>query len=201
MWRSWNLISQYFINIHFIEFVKVISGALFKYDHILIFSKDLEAAIPDLSSAQGPYVRKGAPGDIERGKKQINKYIWEFNCGDHDNVNDFFVYEQDGIIKHISWVYYQSDPNRIIKLARDEAEIKYSFTVEMFRGQSIYAAILVYIQKYLKERRYKRLFICASGKNVPSIRGIEKAGFIKTASLYLIKIFGVQMSRRFKFPR
>jgi RimJ/RimL family protein N-acetyltransferase len=45
------------------------------------------------------------------------------------------------------------------------------------------------------ELGYRRCFICVKSDNTTSIRGIEKAGFVRAGSTRLRKVFGVQVSR------
>lgn len=58
------------------------------------------------------------------------------------------------------------------------------FTHFDYRGKSIYSFVLNYIAKeMLLENKSKELFIIVNSTNISSIRGIEKAGFKKIASI------------------
>ncbi len=184
------------------EFVVLIFKSLFKIDHILIYSRDLTK---DIASSRnhtvGGYVKKGNQAAIESIRKNMHGPSWEFSCDIYDRVKDFFIYNQNGVIGHISWVYYKDDPNRILNLHDDEGEIKYSLTLPQFRGRGVYPTVLMAVQKYLKEQGYKRLFICTRQENLSSVRGIEKAGFSFVRKINLIKILGVQVSKRYATSR
>jgi len=143
------------------------------------------------------HITKGEQAELENARKRMVTPCWEFSCDLYDGVKDFFIYKDNGQIGHISWVYYRGDPNRIINLHIDEGEIKYSLTFPQFRGKGIYPATLIKIQRYLQENGYKRVFICVKVENLPSIRGIEKAGFSFVTKINLIKILGVQVNKRY----
>jgi RimJ/RimL family protein N-acetyltransferase len=172
--------------------------SLFKKERIAIYARELEVKKgAKLYSRLDNLISKGSLDDIEHARKTMHPLIWEFCCDRYDGVKDFFVYKKNGTIGHISWIYYKNDPNRILDLGTDEGEIKYSLTLPQFRGKGIYPAALLRIQQYLEERGYKRVYICAKHDNLPSIKGIEKAGFKFVTCIDLIKIGGIQLSKRY----
>ena len=172
--------------------------SLFKKERISIYAKELEAENgAKLYSGVDSFIGKGNLDEIEQARKSIQPSTWEFCCDLYDGVKDFFVYKKNGTIGHISWIYYKNDPNRILDLGTDEGEIKYSLTLPQFRGKGIYPATLLRIQQYLKEKGYKRVFICVKEDNLPSVKGIEKAGFKFVTGIDLIKIAGIQLSKRY----
>jgi|ERR1700690_3110810 len=182
------------------EIAALLLKFLFKKDYILVYVKELDSAIRVSSAVESnghKQIVKGDAGDLEIVRKNMAEIPWEFMCNIYDGVKDFFIYKDDGLIGHISWVYYRGDPNRIIDLAADEGEIKYSLTLPQFRGQGIYPAVLTRIQRVLLENGCKRAFICVKEDNQPSIRGIEKAGFKFLTRINLLKVLGVQISKRY----
>lgn len=173
--------------------------SLFKLERISIYSKELDTPINGSTEDSGfaNFIIKGNPDELEKARQGTQQPPWEF-CSDlYDGVKDFFIYKNNGAIGHISWIYYKNDPNRIIELNDDEGEIKYSLTLPQFRGKGIYPAALIKVQRYLKEHGYKRVYICVEHDNLPSIKGIEKAGFTFITSVNLIKIAGVQLSKKY----
>ena len=141
---------------------------------------------------------KGEVADLQHARHGMKTPPWEFSCDLYDQVKDFFIYkDKGGAIGHISWVYYRNDPNRIIRLGLHEGEIKYSLTLEPYRGKNLYPLTLIQIQKYLRGKGYRRVFICVEERNLPSIRGIEKAGFKTISRLQLIKVMGIQLSKKY----
>lgn len=182
------------------EIATLLFKFLFKKDRILIYVKELDSA---LSCASGSELKghmqiiQGDFNELNNVRKSMAEVPWEFMCNLYDGVKDFFIYNNNGVIGHISWVYYRGDPNRIIDLAVDEGEIKYSLTLPQFRGQGLYPAALTRILRFLQGKGCKRAFICVKEDNRPSIRGIEKAGFNLLTRIDLLKVFGLQLSRRY----
>jgi len=180
----------------FLEFVNFLCGSLFRNEKILIYCMSLK----DLDSEQGMRhsvpINKGMISDLESARKKLEKVPWEFKCDLYDGVQDFFTYKENGEIGHISWLYYEGDPNRILRLGDGEGEVKFCLTFPEHRGKGLYPAALQVIQGYLKEHGYRRCYICVKDDNVPSIRGIEKAGYRLAGSVRVRKVFGVQTSRR-----
>ena len=182
------------------EIAALLLQFIFKNDRILIYVKELDSDISFSSGAQSngyKQIVKGDSGDLEILRRNMTQVPWEFMCNLYDGVKDFFIYKDDGVIGHISWVYYRGDPNRIIDLAVDEGEIKYALTLPQFRGRGIYPAALIRIQRFLQENGCKRIFICVKEDNRPSIRGIEKAGFKFLTKIDLLKVLGIQLSKRY----
>jgi RimJ/RimL family protein N-acetyltransferase len=171
--------------------------ALFKAEKILIYVRELDAEILLISkSDMEDQIRKAEISKIDEIRKSMTSPLWEFCCDLYDRVTDCFVFINHDV-GHISWIYYKHHPNRLIDLGGDEGEIKYSFTHPDYRGRGLYPAALKKIQRYLFQNGYKRVFICVHEDNIPSIRGIEKAGFKVVKRMKLIKVMGIQISRKF----
>jgi RimJ/RimL family protein N-acetyltransferase len=175
-----------------------IMRSLFRNDLIAIYVTDFDsrASMAPVDEEQ-ELIRKGSGEDLRALTQMAGRAIWEFNRDRHDGVTDFFVCDAEGAIGHISWIYYRSSPNRVLNLANDEAEIKYSFTLEALRGRGLYPKTLRIIQAYLARSGFARVFICAHAGNHASIRGIEKAGFRLAARRRLVKVLGFQVTRRY----
>ncbi len=196
--RATKIVYRQFRNYRLPELIKMIFKSLFKVDQILIYSTD---SVSEIAASTNhdilEHIKKGDSATLEHNRKICAMPYWEFSMDLYDGVRDFFYYEMEGVIGHISWIYYKNDPNRIIKLGNDESEIKYSLTLPQFRGKGIYPATLAVIQRYLINQGYKRIFICVKQDNQPSIRGIIKAGFSFTGKIKLIKLLGIQVSRKY----
>ena len=180
------------------EIFRLLMNALFKSKRILVYVKELDNKInPQRCDELGKYIFKGQLDELKHFRSNMLSTSWEFYCDLYDGVNDFFIFKKNGVIGHISWIYYRQNPNRIIKLADYEAEIKYCLTVPKYRGRRLYPATLVKIQRYLKDKGYKRVFICVNLDNNASIRGIQKAEFEPIAKIKLIKFMGFQLNRKY----
>ncbi|HET6459784.1 MAG TPA: GNAT family N-acetyltransferase [Syntrophales bacterium] len=193
--------SQY-SNLGFREFSALVFRSLFKIERIAIYSSDLANEITrNDSHVDDGYIKKGDIADLALSRRTMAAPPWELSCDLYDGVKDHFIYKKNGVIGHISWIYYKNDPNRIIELRSDEGEVKYSLTLPEFRGKGIYPEALREVQRYLKEKGYKMLYICTREDNVASVRGIEKAGFTFIKRINLIKVLGMQVSKRYATGR
>lgn len=188
-------------NRSFLEFISVLLKSLFKVEKVLIYAKELDTNYNStVYSDLDKYIIKGDLNELESIRKNMVSPPWEFNCHLYDCVTDFFIYKNnEGVITHISWIYYMNNPNRIINLGKKECEIKYSLTLPHYRGKGMYPATLVKIQGYLKENGYRRVFICVNKDNISSIKGIEKTGFKFITNIILIKVIGFQYNKNFSF--
>jgi RimJ/RimL family protein N-acetyltransferase len=176
------------------EFASFLGQALFMDERIAIYVMSLDQVPADGAGAPVA-IRKGGAADLQAGRAALDRVPWELQCDIYDGVQDFFVHTDGAQIAHISWLYYRDDPNRILQLADSECEVKFCLTRPEFRGRGLYPAALTTIQQYLRQRGYKRCFICVKEGNEPSIRGIEKAGFQRVGSTRVRKALGVQVSR------
>lgn len=115
------------------------------------------------------------------------KKTLEYDCAiNHPIVHNVhgkresYVVTDLGKIVHKSFLYRDV---QIIKLIeRSGLVIGSCYTNETYRGQSIYPKVLSYIAKDNMASGDDMLMVVDSD-NVPSIRGIEKAGFVKLAHI------------------
>lgn len=105
----------------------------------------------------------------------------------------------DGKCIHRSWVVCTPqivNLHRFLKmrLLSDEAFIHYCETAEYARGKNIYPHVLTEIvDNFLSFKEKKTIYISADSKNLPSIKGIEKAGFEKIAKIGILVILGIKI--------
>lgn len=178
-----------------IEFVRFLRTALFMDEQILIYAKPLDRGVAgERPAVPGPIV-KGTQADLDHTRGRTGEVPWELQCDRYDGVRDFFVYKDEGTIGHISWLYYKDDPNRILQLREGECEVKFCLTVPGMRGKGLYPLALQAIQRYLSDGGYRTCFICVKSDNVPSIRGIERAGFRRFGAVRIRKVLGMQLTR------
>ena len=180
------------------DFIKLAGVSLFRNDSIIVYSLDLSnVCMKNQNCFEVFNIRKGNLLEIDRLRKNQKFAYWEFYCDKYDGVKDFYISVCEEVLQHISWIYYKEDPNRILRLGDYGAEIKYCLTIPEYRGKGIYPKVLTAIACYLKKMEFKHLFICVEKNNIPSIRGIEKAGFKVIKKIKLIKLFGVQLTKKF----
>ncbi|MFC1884333.1 hypothetical protein ACFL2O_06160 [Thermodesulfobacteriota bacterium] len=187
----------------FKESASLLLKALFKADRIDIYMNDLSNDYEKELPIEKTYnIDKGAAEDLKKWKKEYDPTPWELMVDEYDEIDDFFVCKtKDGRLAHISWIYSSKDKNRIMFLKIDEAEIKYSLTFPEFRGESLFPTTLLEIRRYLKKKGYKKLFINVLENNLASKRGISKAGFKKIAKMRLVKIMGIQLSKKYSYSK
>lgn len=143
-------------------------------------------------------IRKGGSEDLElvvglldymdesvaRGRAQR-----AFNKG-----AELFLAFSEGKLAHVCWVFYSPGVREIlvnVKLKSDEAHIATAYTSPEFRGNNIYPAVLQHILRYTTiEKGINRAYIASLPSNIASVRGIEKAGFSKVATIRGFMLFG-----------
>jgi len=93
----------------------------------------------------------------------------------------YFITE-NGVSVHSSFLFNKLN---ILKLIHKKGPaIGDCFTNPEFRGNSIYPFVISYISnEILIENKIKEVFIIVNSDNRSSIRGVEKAGFEKFASI------------------
>ena len=195
--KAFTVVRDHYRSLTPLEFARFVRGALFMDENILIYGKGLDRAIErsDRPKDAGGIV-KGTPADLEESRRQLGAgpVPWELQCDRYDGVRDFFVYKERGAIGHISWLYYPQDPNRILRLGEGECEVKFCLTTPDMRGRGLYPLALQAIQRHLADGGYRRCFICVKEDNLPSIRGIERAGFRRLGAVRIRKVLGVQVT-------
>jgi RimJ/RimL family protein N-acetyltransferase len=182
----------------FVDFLSVVKQSLFRDDPILIYALEtsqVERRGNNASSAMD--IRKGNILELEKNYCRFKSVPWEFQCHQYDGVKDFFIASNAEGVQHITWIYYQNDPNRFIRLGHGDAELKYALTLPLFRGQGLLPEVLKAVVRYLGQKGFKRAFTCVHIDNRPSIRGVEKAGFKFIDRIRLRKILGIQISKRY----
>ena len=182
--------------------IALFANTLFSTKKILVYSHLINSSRYNVTlPAQGVDIRKGRLHDILSAEIEIQPLPWEFQCHNYDGAQDFFVATYGSKILHISWIYYSGDRNRLLRLQKDEAEIKYCLTLPPARGKGIYPAVIKKIVQYLAESGIRQVFMCVYPDNYPSIRGIEKAMFRKIGNLRLSKVLGIQISGKLNTAR
>lgn len=172
--------------------------AMFRNDPILVFCLDIEnLEDSDSGDVSGLVIRKGEVSELDSLRMEMESVPWEFSCHTYDGVTDFFVGCDGSRIVSIVWIYYKDDPNRLLKLGSRDAELKYGLTLPEYRGRGLLPRILRAQSRFLRERGIRRMYACIHEQNRSSIRGTMKAGFKLAGKCRLLKLFGVQVSKRF----
>lgn len=202
MIRNLKILIKQASELSFAEFFYLISRTLFFNEPIIVYKLDLSTKVVQrFEQVDGVEIKKGNFDDLEQARQTLKPLPWEFQCHEFDGVEDFFVARDDGGVQHISWVYLHHDRNRLLTLGDREAEIKFCLTLPALRGRGIYPRVILLILNYLNLKGIHRVFMCVHRDNQPSIRGIEKAGFMRVSEVRLRKFMGIQISSRFDTSR
>lgn len=113
----------------------------------------------------------------------------------HNGDICFLVKDENGTLAHFSWVCFKKryieHVDYLLKLKEDEASVYNCYTFEKYRGFSIYPWALTNIQKFLKIKGIRNVYIEISMSNVASIMGAKKAGFMAIANIKYVCVFKV----------
>lgn len=98
----------------------------------------------------------------------------------------------DGVIAAYGWVSFDEEfigeQHLRLRLSADEAYIWNCVTLPAFRRNYLYSALLAYIVRKLFEERLSCVWIGADQDNLPSQRGIARAGFTCVADLLVARV-------------
>ena len=202
--RAIKLLSDLFKNHTFIDFIKTIKTAIFRNDLIYVFAIDTDALIQNgsgnslhgIDADHGVVIKKGDINELNDFCNRTGENAWEFKCYKYDGVKDFFIARDANTIRCITWIYRKDDFNRFLIMGEEDALLQYGLTLPQYRGQRLLPAVLQAIAKYLKNQGCKKVYVLIECRNNASIKGTTRAGFVKVGQMRLIKIFGIQISKK-----
>lgn len=183
-------------NYSFKDALSIIKATLYVNEPYYIYFLNTKYESYSDCQNNGIDIANGSLEEINEFKNALSIIPWEFQCHEHDGVNDFYIARENSVIQHISWLYYNSHHNRLLALGDNEVEVKYCLTLPRYRGRGVYPLVLKKILHDAKAKNINRVFMCVRQKNHPSIRGIEKAGFKRAGTFRLLRILGIQISCR-----
>jgi hypothetical protein len=123
----------------------------------------------------------------------IPEFKLEYPITFDSEISTFLVKDGDVVI-HKSKIFNRSLLLKSFGFKQPLMTIGDAFTDDNYRGKGIYPAVLERIVcKHLQEAS---LYLLVSPENIPSIRGIEKAGFSKKASLKCLKIGPIYLNKQ-----
>ena len=105
-----------------------------------------------------------------------------------------WIAESDGRMVHASWVETEAawvgEIGRYLVVPAGDAYIYESFTRPEMRGRGVYPAVLATVSEHLGGRGIRRLWIAVESTNQPSLRAIQKAGFIPSFEIAIERRWG-----------
>ena len=118
------------------------------------------------------------PAEEKSAKATAARFLfWLMTWG---KAKIYYIAGNDGEIQHTSYVLPKCA--KFPFMEKGSFEIGPCQTAEKFRGQGLYGKVLSYITS---EETYKnaRFYMIVEEQNKPSVRGIEKAGFVKSGTI------------------
>lgn len=105
--------------------------------------------------------------------------------------DEFFGWLVRGRVVSFGWVTYQDRAIGPIQLAQASGRaFLYNFhTLEGYRGQRLYPALLLAMRHVLGRERVTEFFIDVNVRNTASARGIAKGGFVPVAQVTFLTVF------------
>jgi len=102
----------------------------------------------------------------------------------------------DGKLAAYGWVSFQEEAigelSLRVRLFPGEAYIWNCVTLPEFRQHYLYTALLVFVVDELSAEHFSRVWIGADLENIPSQRGIARAGFIHIADLIVARVLALR---------
>ena len=200
--RGHTILRSQFATLSFKDFLFLVLRLAWTVQPVRVYARKLDNDdIPGREYVKEGSIIKLSLNELEEIRKRMQAPPWEFFCSLYDKVSDCFVFKtENNRIGHISWVYYKNDPNRMINLRGNEAEIKYSLTMEEHRGKGLFPAVLIEIQRHLKRNGYSRVYISVNEGNAPAITGVLKAGFACVGRVMFKRLMGMRLNKYYTGP-
>ncbi len=107
----------------------------------------------------------------------------------------YFVMNSDRQVLHFSYVQHQTRYKKILGEPVGVPLIGNCFTASQARGQKLYPKTLIEICRNLAGQGCSRAIITCAPDNIPSIKGIERAGFsliFRVESVLILSRFALQ---------
>ena len=97
--------------------------------------------------------------------------------------------DEFGHVSAYGFVLFDSFYKRILGESNQVPMIGNCFTFPQNRSRGLYTSLLVSISDHLNSQGYCRVIITCAPDNLASVRGIQKAGFLKVSTLRSLVIF------------
>lgn len=128
-------------------------------------------------------------GIDEKGKEFMNEDIALARLAEGQTV--FLAFRNKMLVYSQVWAFHSSRPQAELippmTLAQDEAYLWHANTNAFFRRLGYHKIFAAEINRILKERNIRRLFISIRADNTPSLKAANAAGFEKIGSFYLFR--------------
>jgi GNAT superfamily N-acetyltransferase len=147
---------------------------------ILFMERSTEGSTPP--EVPGVQIRRATPADAEAYARDVGTDSRTTFVGRLGKGTECYLALEGDVIVHASWVTTRAawvgELGRYFTPSPSSAYVYESFTTPSARGRGIYPAVLEHIAGTLSQSGIDRLWIGVGADNVPSIRAIEKGGFV-----------------------
>jgi RimJ/RimL family protein N-acetyltransferase len=129
-------------------------------------------------------------------KQLFNDENSQYRSALYDQDSLYFVMNSDRQVLHFSYVQHKTRYKKILDEPLTVPLIGNCFTSSQARGQKLYPKTLVEICRNLAGAGCKRVIITCAPDNIPSIKGIERAGFglvRRVESILILSRFALQI--------
>jgi len=122
-------------------------------------------------------IREGSLDELERIREATPGLPREFYVDRTHGGRHFFIAYVNGKAAHIHWIFARGDYSRFFRIdSPATVEVNYISTVPGFEGRRLQAKVLNFACRELHRAGYQRIVSAVSIGNVPSIKGMERAG-------------------------
>lgn len=111
-------------------------------------------------------------------------------------LKECYIVTAEGQMAHLSWLHWSVRLPRQCGFDGSVPVIGDCYTSEQFRGKSIYPRVLRYIARDVASRAGTSVYVLVSPANLPSVRGLEKAGFRRLGRLRGTRFAGLLLGRK-----
>lgn len=161
-----------------------------------IWMLNLDEATPIVTPRVHTEFRRVTPDLVSalsaiRGHHASAEFLQRFKAGRH-----CYSAWVEGQPAAVGWVSFEDEQigelNLRIKLLPGEVYVWDCATVPRFRRKGLYSALLSYILGELRSQQIRRAWIGADLDNLPSQKGIARAGFHHVADLVIERVLAIR---------
>ncbi len=172
---------------------------LFCRQRISMFAIDLRIGYTAPPYDPQADIRRARPDDLAAFRRTAEGGRSEFYRDQIDGAEPYVAW-WNGQPAHIAWIYDSAIPNRFVRLLPVEAELKYAYTFEAFRGRGLYGTTNAVMAQELARRGYQRVYGHVVDHGAAFRLGLEMAlmrvGFRRVSTFSNVRVLGVQIRPR-----
>ena len=167
-----------------------------RIDHFVL---DLSSGYTAPSLDPRVEIRRATPEDLAQIRAMPEGNGSDFYRDVIDGAEPF-VALWEGHYAHIAWIYDSTMPTRFIRLQPGEAELRYGYTCDGFRGRGLYGATNAVMVADLARRGYRKVYGHVVDHGTAFRLGLglalRRIGFCQVRTMTHVRILGVQIRPR-----